>query len=87
MNSGLSQNHDLQGVQIWQMGEQSGRDAAELRALQRPICINKKKISDFFLRNEADWNLNKLVRHVGCLANKFAIRTFAQKGLTDVVAG
>ena len=50
MKSGLSQNPDLQGVQIWQMGEQSGRDVAELRALQRPICINqKKKFLDFFL--------------------------------------
>ena len=43
MKSGLSQNPDLQGVQIWQMGEQFGRDVAELRALQRPICINQKK--------------------------------------------
>ena len=60
MKSGLSQNPDLQGVQIWQMGEQFGRDVAELRALQRPICINQKKIFRFFPCNKADGNLNKL---------------------------
>ena len=53
MKSGLSQNPDLQGVQIWQMGEQFGRDVAELRALQRPICINQKKIFRFFPCNKA----------------------------------